>query len=149
MERLEKIGEQSYRSTLAAVFADVAYLQGRYDEAEELTRTSEELAARDDLASQIGWRSVRAKVHGQRGELAEAERLGHEAVEIAARTDGLEWWAGALADLGEVLRLAGRPADAAEQLEEALRLYEAKGVVPAIARTRELLAELAQPPATA
>ncbi len=141
-ERLGKIGEQSYRSTLAAVYADVVYRQGRYEEAEELTRASEELAARDDLASQIGWRSVRAKVLARRGELAEAERLGRAAVEIASRTDGLEWWAGALADLGEVLRLAGRPNDAAEQLEEALRLYERKGVLPAAERIRAQLAEL-------
>jgi tetratricopeptide (TPR) repeat protein len=148
-ERLGKIGEQSYRSTLAVVLADVVYRQGRYDEAEELTRVSEELAARDDLASQIGWRSVRAKVLAQRGEFVEAERLGRDAVEIAARTDGLDWWGDALADLGEVLRLAGRPADAAEQLEAALRLYEQKGVLPKIECTRALLAELAQPPATA
>lgn len=149
MERLEQVGEQSYRSTLAAVFADVVYRQGRYDEADELTRVSEELAARDDLSSQVGWRSVRAKALAQRGEFAEAERLGREAVEIAAGTDGLDRWAAALEDLGEVLRLAGRPAEAAVELEEALRLYERKGVVPAVEWTRKLLAELAQPPATA
>jgi tetratricopeptide (TPR) repeat protein len=146
---LEKIGEKAYRSTLAAVLAEVVYDQHRYDEAEELTRLSAELAAPDDLASQVGWRSVRAKVLARRGELVEAERLGQEAVDIGARTDALDWRADALADLAEVLRLAGRPADAAARLEEALRLFEAKGVVPSVARTRELLAELAQPPATA
>jgi class 3 adenylate cyclase/tetratricopeptide (TPR) repeat protein len=146
---LEEIGEKSYRSTLAAVLAQVVYCQGRHDEAEELTRLSEQLAAPDDLASQVGWRSVRAKVLARRGELAEAELLGREAVELAARTDALDWRADALVDLGEVLRLAGRPADAAERLEEALRLYEAKGVLPAAERTRALLAELGQPPATA
>ena len=119
------------------------------DEAEELTRLSEELAAPDDLASQIGWRSVRAKVLARRGELAEAVRMAMEAVEIAAGTDGIEWQADALVDLAEVLRLAGRRDEAALRLEEALRLYEAKGVVPAVERTRALLEEVAQPPATA
>jgi tetratricopeptide (TPR) repeat protein len=88
-------------------------------------------------------------VLARRGELEEAERLGREAVDIAERTDGLDWRADALVDLAEVLRLAGRPVDAAGSLEEALRLYEAKGVVPSAQRTRALLAELAQPPATA
>jgi len=148
-ERLGTIGERSYRSTVAAVFADVVYRQGHYDEAEDLTRASEELAAPDDLASQVGWRSVRAKVLAQRGEFEEAERLGREAVEIAARGDHLKWQGDVLSDLGEVLRLAGRPAEAAVQLEEALRLYELKGVVPAVERTRAVLAELGQPPATA
>jgi class 3 adenylate cyclase/tetratricopeptide (TPR) repeat protein len=146
---LEEIGEKSYRSTAAAVLAEVVYQQDRYVEAEELTRLSEELAAPDDLASQIGWRSVRAKALARRGQFAEADRLGLEAVEIAARTDGLDWQADALIDLAEVLRLAGRPDEAAARLQEALLLQEAKGVVPAVERTRALLAELGQPPATA
>jgi ATP/maltotriose-dependent transcriptional regulator MalT len=140
---LEEIGEKSYRSTLVAVLAQVVYEQHRYDEAEELTVVSAELAAADDLASQIGWRSVRAKVLARRGELEQAERLGREAVEIAERTDGLDWLANALVDLAEVFRIGGRAAEAVAALEEALRLYEAKGVVPSAERTRALLAELA------
>jgi class 3 adenylate cyclase/tetratricopeptide (TPR) repeat protein len=147
-DRLGTIGERSYRSTLAAVYADVVYRLGRYDEAEDLTRASEELAAPDDFASQVGWRSVRAKVLAQRGEFEEAEHFGREAVEISARGDHLKWQADVLSDFREVLRLAGRPAEAAVQLEEALRLYEQKGVVPAVEHTRAVLAELGQPPAS-
>jgi hypothetical protein len=40
---------------------------------------------------------------------------------------------------GEVLRLVGNDQQARAMLEEALALYEHKGVVPAIARTRALL----------
>jgi predicted ATPase/class 3 adenylate cyclase len=147
-ERLGKIGERSYRSTLAAVLADVLYRQGRYDEAEELTRVSEELAARDDVASQAGWRAVRAKVLARRREFGEAEDLAAAASELAARTDHLDWRGGILVDHAEVLRLAGRPQEASEQLEHALRLFEQKGVVPEIERTRALLAQLAQPSTT-
>jgi ATP/maltotriose-dependent transcriptional regulator MalT len=146
---LEEMGEKGYRSTLAAHLSQVVYQQGRFAEAEELTRLSEELAASDDVASQFSWRSVRAKVLAQRGEFREAERLGREAVEIAERTDGLDWRGNALVDLAEVLRLGGRPAEAVAALEEALNLFEQKGVVPSVERTRALIAELAQPPATA
>jgi hypothetical protein len=41
-----------------------------------------------------------------------------------------------------VLRLAGRADEAATALEEAMRLYERKGVLPQIERTRALLSEL-------
>ena len=47
----------------------------------------------------------------------------------------------AVADLGEVLRLSGQPAESAAVLEEAIELHEEKGNVPAAARLRGLLAE--------
>jgi hypothetical protein len=46
-------------------------------------------------------------------------------------------------DLAEVLRLAGRDADAVPVVADALRRYEAKEVIPAAARARALLEELA------
>jgi hypothetical protein len=41
-----------------------------------------------------------------------------------------------------VLHLLGRPHDARPVLEEALAVYERKGIIPSIARTRALLAEI-------
>ena len=61
-ETLEQMGEKSLRATIAAFLADVVYKQERDDEAERLTEVSEELAAADDLVTQILWRSVRAKI---------------------------------------------------------------------------------------
>jgi ATP/maltotriose-dependent transcriptional regulator MalT len=144
-DHLGEIGEQGYRSTVATVLADVVYRQGRYGEAEELARSSEELAAPDDITSQAEWRSVRARVLARRGESDEARLLADEAVELARGTDHLEWQASILSASAEVHQVAGESAEAAAQLEEALRLYEEKGVVPAIERTRALLAELVSP----
>ena len=50
--------------------------------------------------------------------------------------------AGAYADLGEVLALAGRADEAAAALEQALKRYERKGNVVSTQRTRTQLAEL-------
>ena len=55
--------------------------------------------------------------------------------------DAIQMHADALLDLAEVLRIAGRPEEAAPFAQEALRLYEKKGVLPSVERTRTLLAK--------
>jgi hypothetical protein len=57
---LEEARETGNRSTVAALLAEAADAQGRHAEAERYTRISDETAARDDYASQILWRRVRA-----------------------------------------------------------------------------------------
>jgi hypothetical protein len=69
-----------------------------------------------------------------RGDLEEAERLAHEATGRAARTDFLILRAQAVADLAEVLRLAGRQKESWAALEEAVRLFEQKGNAAGAAR---------------
>jgi hypothetical protein len=76
------------------------------------------------------------------GETEEAERCARNGVAAAADTDMLWFHADALIDLTEVLRMAGRPNEAARAATEALGLYERKGIVPSAARTRALLDEL-------
>ncbi len=63
---LAEMGERYFLSTAAGELARAVYAQGRYAEAEELTRLAEELSADDDLTSQALWRSVRAKALAQR-----------------------------------------------------------------------------------
>ena len=57
----------------------------------------------------------------------EAERLGREAVASFDGTDFIDQEADAHWDLADVLRLAGRDPEAAEELRAALELYERKG----------------------
>jgi class 3 adenylate cyclase/tetratricopeptide (TPR) repeat protein len=135
---LEGMGELGVLSTLAAYLADAVYAQGRYDEADHLTHVSEEAATSDDIASHVWWRVTRARVLARRGSHEEAERIGSEARALAEVTDDLFIRGRALIDLAEVRRLGGVDGSA-PLLEEALRLFEAKGDTVSAGRTRAAL----------
>ena len=121
-EHYEKVGEFGYLSSAAPYLAEAVLAQGREEEALQLTERwrADRLTLPEDADGQTQWRRVRAKILARRGELDEAERLGREAVAIASATaDILNLRAEALADLGEVLRLADRPHESRAALAEA------------------------------
>jgi DNA-binding SARP family transcriptional activator len=126
--------------------AEALYAQGRYGEAKQLSEESKRDAGEDDVQAQILWRAVRAKVLAREGRLEEAEALARAAVALAEQTEFILVHANACRDLGEVLRLAGRPGDARPALEEALRLYHEKGNRVSARRMRAALAELNEQP---
>ena len=144
--QLEQLGERAFLSTIAAMLARVLCAQERYDEAEHYAKISADSALREDLASQVIWRSARARVLAARGEAAEAEQLAREAIELANRTEWLDLHADALTDLADVFRLLGRPQDAKEPMARAIDLYEQKGNVVAAQRTRNALDRLDERP---
>ena len=88
-DELRAAGETAYLSTGIGELADALYELGRYDEADEASSESERLAQQADLTSQIVWRRVRAKLLARRGEVDEALRLVHEAIEWAETADEL------------------------------------------------------------
>jgi class 3 adenylate cyclase/tetratricopeptide (TPR) repeat protein len=133
---LKKVGEKYFLSTVAAELARVLYDQARCDEADAFSREAEALAAEDDIASQTLWRSVRAKIAAQRGRLDEGLRLSWEAWELIGRTDAHITKAETLVDHAEVLRFAGRDAQADEALKDAVELLDAKGNVVAAEAVR-------------
>jgi tetratricopeptide (TPR) repeat protein len=135
---LTRLGERYFLSTVSGELARVLYAQGRYDEADTMSREAEALAADDDVASQTLWRSIRAKVWGQRGRLDEALSLAWEAHELIGRTDDNVTKAETLVDLAVVLRLAERHEEAVTALEEAIQLLDAKGNVVAATVVRSL-----------
>jgi len=139
-EGLERIGEKSYLSTVAGQLAQALYEQELYEEAERFAGVCAETAGPDDLVSQILWRTTHAKVLAQRGELEAAEAVARDAIRLAEATDALQRHADALLDLAEVLRIARRAEEAVPFVQEALRLYEQKGVLPSVEKTRTLLA---------
>ena len=140
-DELESIGEGSVLSTTAGLLAQVLCEQGRLDEADRYVEVSASAALRDDVASQVLWRSARARIVASRGENDEAESLAREAVRLAAETDWLELHANALVHLSEVLRALGRPGSE-DCLREAITLYEKKGYAVSAARAKEQLAAL-------
>ncbi|MFB3737964.1 MAG: adenylate/guanylate cyclase domain-containing protein [Candidatus Velamenicoccus archaeovorus] len=141
-DTLQRMGERNYISTTAAFLAAALFEQGRFEDAEASTRESEEIAAPDDVSTQFLWRSIRAKIHAHAGRHEEAEALSREAVALIRASEEPDSQATALSDLGEVLRLAGKPEEASVALEEALALYGAKGNVVAFERTRRRLEQV-------
>jgi class 3 adenylate cyclase/tetratricopeptide (TPR) repeat protein len=146
-EALRAIGEVSFLSTVAGILAEAICAQGRYDEAEEFTRISEESAGAEDAYSQVLWRSVRAKCAARQGNGAEALRLVREAVTLVETTDSLDLQWLALMSKAEVLRLAGRPAEAENALNAAIEVAERKQNLVAARHAREALRSLVEPPA--
>jgi len=141
---LQEMGERSYLSTAAALLAHALCIQGELDEGEEYSRVSEGAAAREDAFSQVLWRAARGKIRARRGQAAEAEALGREAVARVEQTDLLNTQGDTLADLAEVLVLGGRPREAVEVLEQAAAVFERKGNLASLERVRRTARELAE-----
>jgi tetratricopeptide (TPR) repeat protein len=141
-DALKKLGETSNFSGFSHALANADYMQGRYDEAEQLTRESEHSSRPNDVYSHVHWRSTRAKLLARRGELDAAQRLAREALEFASQSDFHLAHADALLDLGEVLDLAGDAEAAAAAVEHAIHFYAQKGNAVSAARARVRLAEL-------
>ncbi|MGH2554477.1 MAG: ATP-binding protein [Actinomycetota bacterium] len=141
-EELDAMGEKYFLATTAALLAHALYLQGRYEEAEAFSLVSSR-SDQDDVESQSLWRRARAKVLARWGRFEEAEALAREALTMIEQTDSPVLQANSLMDLGEVLRLAGREAEALPVMSSALGLYEKKGNTVSAGRARSAIDELA------
>jgi len=137
-EALQRMGEQTYLSTMAAFLARAVLAQGRYDEAERLTQVTDDIASDDDLFPQALWRGTRARLLARRGD-ADAERLARESVGLWLGTDCLNMQADALVDLAETLRLLQRSNESMDVLGEAIRLYESKENLASTTAVRALV----------
>jgi predicted ATPase len=144
IEALEEMGDRALVSTTAAFLGQALLAQARAGEAERFASLSEELAADDDLITQVLWRGVKARTLAAGDGRDESERLAREAVALAERSDFINHRGDALIDLGIVLRQVGGAEEAGAALAEALRLFELKGNVVAAGRARAELAKPAQ-----
>ena len=142
-DELASMGDKNYLAITAGWLAHCLYHLERFDEADECMSVCERSAARSWVAAQVLWKGARGMLLARRGDVADGEALAREAVELALRTDRSDTQTDALMDLAEVLRVAGRDAEAAPIVAEALRRYELKEVLPAAARARALLEQLA------
>jgi len=139
---LEAMGERNYISTTAGFLAEALYQAGSIDEAEEFASRCRELAAPDDVVTQMLWRTVLAKVLSARGAFEQAEALGRQAVDLTRSTDEPDSKGLALIDLAEVLAAAGKEVEAAQAAGQAAAVFEAKGNLVSAARAALLVERL-------
>ena len=103
---------------------------GADDEADAIAADVEREGSRDDLETQVVWRSVRARAAARRGEVDRALALAREAIAMADSTDWLLLRAETQEEVAEVFTTLGRP-EAAEARARAAELYRRKGAMPA------------------
>jgi len=131
---LEPSGAHGYQ---AALLAQVLYEQGRPREAAVQVEAAAAHAAPDNVAAQVAWRGVRAKLDVEESP-ERALALARDAVGLAETTEAPNLLADALSDLAAVLRAAGDAGADAVALR-ALDLYERKGNIPAARRVADAL----------
>lgn len=140
-EALLLLGETGGASSLAAILAHAAAMQGSVQEALELAEESRTTAEDDDYDAQVGWRRARGLVQAQTGAVEDAETLIREAVSIAEGTEDINFQAETLVDLGRVLQVAGKREDAEAAIGRAIELFTRKGHVAGVTRAEGLKSE--------
>ena len=141
-QMFEEVGERSWLSSALGIQGQVFYDLGDLDAAFDAAARGLELGASDDAYTQILTRGVQAKVLARRGSTEEAEQLAREACELADATDMSCSRGSAYEDLGHVLYVAGKTAEAERAIEHAAEIYDAKGAVAMSERARRMPAEL-------
>jgi class 3 adenylate cyclase/predicted ATPase len=146
-----QLGLSSDLATAAAELAEVEYAQGRFDEAERHVELSRDASSRDDVFCQVMWRRTAARLLLDRKRFDEAAELSQEAVTVVAATDCLNLHADALVVRAEIERVTGARDAAAGTLDQAVRLYEAKGNLASREHAQRAFGELGSvsPAATA
>jgi tetratricopeptide (TPR) repeat protein len=122
----EILADVGARDLLAAELARVLVAEGRLDEGEQYVAIAEE-ASGGDIAPQIIWRAVKARLAATKGSEQEAVKLASAAVALAQQTDAIAMIADANLALADVLRIVGREHDAHKAAERALAHYSRKG----------------------
>jgi ATP/maltotriose-dependent transcriptional regulator MalT len=139
-ERLDSLGAQGLSVTNGTRLAEALRRQGRDEDAIQTLDLVDERAQDDDFDVQVRSRSARARILARRGQVAEAERLSQEALDIIVATDAVVLHAETLVTRAEVLRASDSLREAGAALRTALELFERKENVVQAEQTRALLA---------
>ena len=140
-QMFEDVGERSWLSSALGIQGQVFYDLGDLDAAFDAATRGLELGASDDAYTQFLTRGVQAKVLARRGSQEEAELLAREACELADATDMSCSRGSAYEDLGHVLYVSGKTAEADQAIKHAAEIYDAKGAEALAERARRMAAE--------
>jgi predicted ATPase/class 3 adenylate cyclase len=133
--QLEAMGAPAAASTVAAWLAQALADQQRWDDAIAMAHTSQDLAAEDDIVSQVIWRGACARGVAATGNIEEAQALADEAISLARSADDPRMLGQALVALSVARLAAGREQEATAALLEAREAYAAKGDRVSLERT--------------
>jgi hypothetical protein len=133
IEIARAIGDADHADVHAVRLAEALCLIGRGEEAAEAVRAVPPPPENGSLSSSARWRLARARVLALKGELAEAESHARVATALVASTDLLNLRGDVMLVLADVLGAQARSVESAAALGEAVRLYERKGNVAAVA----------------
>jgi class 3 adenylate cyclase/tetratricopeptide (TPR) repeat protein len=125
-ETLTQAGEGGWRATTAGYLAHVLCDRGSLDEASAVCDEAERISAEDDFASQVLWRSARARALAHHDPDA-ALALAKDALARVAATDVPIEHGNALLSLADVHEAASRWGQALEAIEHAIAVFTAKG----------------------
>jgi class 3 adenylate cyclase/tetratricopeptide (TPR) repeat protein len=139
LDLIQQIGHRGGVPNLAALLADALLEQGRVDEAEQYVQVAREAAQTGDVSGGAFWRMAAARLLARRGRTDEALTLAFESITLMAGTEELLTRPWLLVRQAEVLELAGREAEAAAALREAIDLWELKGALAEVRGARERL----------
>lgn len=142
LAELDRLGNRSYRGTMALKLADALASRGEYEEAATLCAEVRQTLNDDDLTDVIAADSLEGFLAAVAGSRADGEQLSDRAVGLAATIDLYEAKAGAYEWRARTLALVGKPAEAREAAATALAIYDAKGDLQASVWARELLDSL-------
>src|SRR5215203_3721316 len=138
-----EMGDRSRVPNLSALLADVLLDQDRVAEAERYLDIARDAVQAGDAGGQTVTLLAEARLLSRRGSTAEAAALADEAIAILRATQELITAPSSLRHQAEVLLAAGRDADAAAALREAIAAAERKGASAEANLTRARLDELA------
>jgi tetratricopeptide (TPR) repeat protein len=138
LDALERMGDRSRGATTAAYLAHAFCEAEKLEDAEKFALQSKDLAADEDVFTQVVWRGARAKVLARNGDCAEAVPLAEKGVALAGKTSSPNLQGDALFDLAKVLKECD-PAHARAAADEARSRYEEKGNVAGVRRVGEFL----------
>jgi tetratricopeptide (TPR) repeat protein len=136
------MGERGYLANLAVLLAEALYVQGHFDEAQQVSQEARAAAAPDNHEALVRWRAIEAKLLARRGRFSAAHRLVDEAEALVAPTSWVLLTAEMLVARAQVNRLAGVQEQAAASLRAALRIYEDRRAVCLAEQVKAALASL-------
>ena len=139
VDRLEELGQTSFRSTTLINLGEILYELGEGEEAGRLALEGEQLGAAEDVVNFAFGRALRAQIAADAGLHDEAESLARAAIDYAYKTDFPGVHGDTHRALGYVLAKAGGSDEARTELTRALELYERYGYRVDAERTQALL----------